>query len=58
MEIVKIENGQIEIAKEFTKLQDRTVKIILSRYYDKLTYAEIGEKYNLSKSTRNLTQSP
>lgn len=38
------------LAKEFTKLQDRTVKIILSRYYDKLTYAEIGEKYNLSKS--------
>ncbi|MBR5296612.1 MAG: hypothetical protein IKU29_01935 [Parabacteroides sp.] len=38
------------LAKEFTKLQDRTVKIILSRYHDKLKYAEIGEKYNLSKS--------
>ena len=38
------------LAKEFARLQDRTVKIILLRYYDKLKYAEISEKYNLSKS--------
>lgn len=37
------------LEKEFTKLSDRTVEIVRSRYYDKLKYIEIGEKYNLSK---------
>lgn len=44
------EDVLVILAKEFVKLQDRTVKIILLRYFDKLKYAEISEKYNLSKS--------